>query len=244
MSDAHVILAGQSNALGFGNTSPAPYTPTARVQIWTDTNGDGTGDAWHYMQPGVNTGMPANPTAWGPETQFANDWLAHNPTGVLWIDKITKGSTGLAQDPTQLDWSPQSHGEMFDTATASVKAAMHNLDGTAYAFSHWDAALWMQGETDATDASKANAYTANLTGFLASARQAWSVTDFIVGRISDSPALAESLAVRQAEWNVDQSDAHMTSFKTIGNELQADGIHYDAAGQVQLGGQFFDAWAV
>ncbi len=31
MTDSYIIIAGQSNALGFGVTSSAPYTPTARV---------------------------------------------------------------------------------------------------------------------------------------------------------------------------------------------------------------------
>ncbi len=240
MSDAHIILAGQSNALGYLNTGPAPYVPTARVQIWADTNGDGVGDAWNYMRPGFNTGTPANPTAWGPEVEEANRWLATHPTGALWIDKIAQGSTGLAQDPAQLDWSPHSAGEMFDRATASVDSARANLDGSPYAFARWDVLDWMQGETDATDPVKAGAYAANLTDFASHARAAWDVTPIAVGRITDT-AGTWSLQVRDAEWQVDQLDAHLVSFKTIGFEMQADHLHYDAAGQVALGRAFFDA---
>ena len=246
MSDAHVILAGQSNALGFGNTGPAPYTPTARVQIWADTNGDGVGDAWNYMRPGVNTGTVANPTAWGPEVGFANAWLAHNPTGYLWLDKVTKGSTGLAQDGGQLDWSPASRGELFDQATASVHAAQANLAPTPYAFTSWDGLLWMQGETDATDPAKAAAYGANVRDFIAQARTAWNVWDVAVGRITDSPVLPDSADVRNAEWNLDNGDAPLAgvhTFKTIGMEMQADGLHYDAAGQAALGAAIYTGWA-
>lgn len=240
MSDAHILIAGQSNALGYGNTGPAPYTPTARVQIWADTNGDGQGDTWQYMLPGVNTGTPANPTVWGPEVGIANAWLHDHPSGNLWIDKIAKGSTGLAQDPAQLDWSPRSHGEMFDAATASADAARANLGPTPYAFARWDAVMWMQGETDATDPTKAAAYQANLTDAVAHMRAGWDVEAVVVGRIGVAGAWSDQ--VRVAQWSVDQADPNLVSFKTIGFELQSDGLHYDAAGQLSLGAAFYDGW--
>lgn len=249
MSDAHIIIAGQSNALGFLNTGPAPYTPTAQVQIWTDTNGDGVGDAFNYMRPGVNTGTAANPTDWGPEVQEANDWLkVHAGDGsYLWIVKdgeTVHGSTGLAHDATQLDWSPASTGEMYATTVAAARNALAYLHGGPYSFDHYDVFDFMQGETDATDPTKAAAYETNLTGFVAAVRRDLPVQDFVLGRIGDGVgAPADNLAVRVAQWDVDQADAHVGSFKTIGFERQSDNLHYDAVGQVALGHGFFDAWA-
>jgi hypothetical protein len=245
--DTHIILAGQSNALGYLNDGPASYVPTARVQIWADTDGDGAGDAWNYMLPGVNTGTPANPHDWGPEVGFAEAWLtAHaGDQDVLWIVKVTKGSTGLAQDAGQLDWSPASHGEMFDAATSAEEAARRNLDATPYAFAEWDGLLWMQGETDATDPAKANAYAANERAFIAAAREAWHVDDVVVGRIGAAGAWSE--VVRDAQWNLDHGDDPMTgveSFRTIGLPMQPDGLHYDAAGQVALGAAFYGGWVI
>lgn len=237
MSDAHVILAGQSNALGFGNTGAAPYVPTARVQIWV-------GDAWHYMQPGVNTGTPENPTVWGPEVGLANAWLQAHPTGVLWIAKVAHGSTGLAADPAQLDWSPQSRGEMYDTASGAVHAAQANLAATPYAFAAWDVLDWMQGETDATDAAKAGAYGGNLADFVGHARADWDVGQVVAGRIGDGASMPYAAQVRLAEWSLDQADAQLASFKTIGFEMQADDLHYDAAGQLSLGHAFYAGWAL
>jgi hypothetical protein len=243
LSDAHLIVAGQSN-VGF-NTDTADligYVPTARVQVWTDTNGDGIADAWNYLRPGVNaSGLPTQPGASGFVVREAQDWLANHSTGYLWIVQVAHGSTGLAQDPTQLDWSPSSAGEMFDTATATITAAMHNLDGTPYAFSSWDAAQWMQGETDATDPAKAAAYNSNLRQLILDARAAWHVETFDVARITDTAGVY-SLAVRQAEWALDNgpdplADAH--TFKTLGFGMQADGVHYDSAGQVALGDAFY-----
>lgn len=234
MPDAHVILAGDSNALGYLNNGPAPYEATARVQIWTGT-------AWNYMLPGVNTGTPNNPTAWGPEVQEANDWLAHNPTGVLWIvkDALTvKGSTTLA-----VDWAPHG-GAMYTSATSAAGAAMHALDGTPYAFTHYDVADVVLGENDAVNPAYAAAYKANETAFIAAARVDWAVNEFVFSRINDAVgAPADNLAVRVAQWDVDQADPHVESFKTIGFAMQPDDVHYAEAGQLALGHAFYDAWA-
>lgn len=234
MTDTHVIIAGDSNALGYLNTGAAPYVATAPVQIWT-------GGAWNYLNPGVNTGTPNNPTAWGPEVQFAKDWLAvHADDGShLWIVKdaaTVKGSTSLA-----VDWAPAS-GHMFASTSADVSAAMHNLDGTAYAFDHYDGALIVLGENDAVNPAFAAAYHDNLIAFNSAARAAWHVTTLLESRIEDTMgAPADNLAVRDAQWQVDQADAAMVSFRTIGFEQQPDHVHYDAVGQLALGHAFFDA---
>lgn len=236
-----VMLAGQSNALGFGNTGPAPYTPTYQVQMWVDSNADGIGDTFNFMNPGVNTGTPANPTAWGSEVEIANDWLQLHAgdNQILYFGKSVKGETPLAQS-AGVDWSPASAGEMFDRAERVAHDMKANLG-----VDHLDAVFWMQGETDATNAAWAADYSDNLTAFLAAARARWigDATGYVgFGRISDSAALPYNEAVRVAQWQVDQVDAHAESFKTIGFGMQADGIHYNAAGQVALGDGFFSAW--
>lgn len=247
MSDTHIIIAGQSNALGYLNVGPAPYAPTARVQIWCDTNGDGVPDAWNYMLPGQNTGTLANPSCWGPEVQFANRWLSANPTGNLWIVKngCVKGSTALAQDDTNgvLDWSPESTAELFATATTTIQAAKANLAGGQYAFTTYDAVLWMQGEQDATSLVSANAYLANLQDLITHVRSSWSVIRFIIGRISDSAALVNNAIIRIAQWQVFMDDPNAPSFKTIGfPRRQDDNIHYTDEGHIMLGNAFYYAF--
>lgn len=245
--DAHIIIAGDSNALGYLNTGPAPYAPTARVQIWADTNGDGVGDAWNYMRPGVNTGTAANPADWGPEVGEANTWLAaHAGDGAhLWIVKdaqTVKGSTTLA-----VDWAPahgaSPAGPLFASTSAAARAAMHNLDGTPYAFGHYDAAQLVLGENDAANPAYATAYGGELPGFLAALRADWGVQHVELSRISDQVgAPADNLAVRNAAWQADQADADLVTFKTIGFGLEPDGVHYDASGQLALGQAFYDGW--
>jgi hypothetical protein len=228
-----VLFAGQSNALGFGNTGPAPYTPTERVQIWS-------GSGFSIMTPGVNTGTPANPTVWGPEVAFANDWLAAHPEGTLYLGKVVKGSTPLAQ-ADGLDWSPRSTDELFDQAKATANAMLAARGAVAL-----DAVFWMQGEQDATVSEWAAQYGANLTAFLSAVRSEWmhNAQGYVAaGQISDSTALAYNQDVRAAELGVDQADPNLETFPTAGFTMQADGLHYAAQGHISLGHAFYEAWA-
>ena len=243
-ADKHIIIAGQSNALGFLNEDPAPYMPTNRVQIWA-LQPNGT-YAWNYMLPGCNCGTANYPKAWGPEVQIAKRWLADNPSGVLWICKEVKGSTPLAAG-AGVDWSPASAGEEFDIAEAKVDAARAALDGGAYAFSSWDVLFWMQGETDATDAVKAAAYGANIRDFITNARADWNFYSMVVGRISASPVMPYSVDVRNAQWNLDNGDSPVQgvlTFKTNEFPRQPDDLHYNAVGHYMLGNAFYDKWTL
>jgi len=237
MTDSHVLIAGDSNALGFLNTGPAPYAPSAQVLIWT-------GSAWNWMIPGFNTGTPNNPADWGAEVQFANDWLAqHQGDGShLWIVKdpaTVKGGTTLA-----VDWSPAG-GHWFASTTTDATAAIHSLDGTSFAFDHFDAAIVVLGENDAVVPAYAQTYGANLAAFNTAARSAWHVETLIEPRIEDTMgAPADNLAVRQAQWSADQVDGRLTTFKTIGFTQQPDHVHYDATGQINLGHAAYEGWAV
>ncbi|MBS0361050.1 MAG: hypothetical protein JSR98_06695 [Proteobacteria bacterium] len=241
MSDAHIIIAGDSNALGYLNTGPAPYTPTWQVQIWA-RQADGSYN-WNYMNPGMNTGTPANPGDWGPEVAIANRWLSsHAGDGsVLWIvkdDLTVKGGTTLA-----VDWAPSSGAYFASTAQAAADA-MRNLSGGAHAFDHYDAGFVVLGENDAEVSADAQAYGTNLAAFDAAARGAWGAGVLLESRIEDTMgAPADNQAVRVGQWSADVADPLMASVKTIGFEQQPDLVHYDATGQLQLGGALFDAWA-
>lgn len=239
MTSPLVLIAGQSNALGFGNCEPAPYTPTARVQMWNES-----ALRFEYMNPGVNTGGLLHPTCWGPEVAFANAWLADNAdnSDILYIGKVARGSTSLAAD-TELDWSPLT-GEMFKLANEVAVHMRANLDRPI------DAVLWMQGETDATDVANANAYYDNLASLISNARVQWMSDNdgrFIIARIGDSPALPFAGMVRVAQWAMGVDDANVESFRTIDFDYQPDTIHLSAAGQLQLGDTFyshFNEWIV
>lgn len=213
-------VAGQSNALGFNvapGELPAWYAPTAAVQIWT-------GSGWATMQPGVNTGTPANPTAWGPEVAYAHAWVQDHSGATLYVVKTVKGSTGLAQDTGAQDWSPFSTGELFDANTSALSAAKATLSGALHT-----TVLWFQGEEDATDAGKAAAYATNLANLKAAAATSWGADEFVVGRISTT--LAHNATVQAAQG----ADA----FNTDDAAKQLDGLHFNGVGQLANGFNFY-----
>ena len=244
------VFAGQSNALGYGMStatlpSPLQGADLGQTYIW----GGGYGARyWGVMQPGVNTGNENEPQAWGPEVQFAYDFHQAHPDDVLLIVKVALGSTGLAPDPAALDWSPSTH-ELFDLTTANInraRAAFMAAQGTEAPQA--SVVFWMQGETDAGTPEGAAAYHDNLTEFLAHVRSDWMhdpTGKVVAARITDAPALNHNLTVRQAQWQVDQEDENLVTFKTIGFGMQPDLIHYGAGGHVALGHAdyaAFDGW--
>lgn len=226
-----VLFIGQSNMDGFGNVGPAPYEPTPRVQIWT-------GRAFETMRPGVNTGGGSGQPAWGPEVEFANRWLAAHADGVLHIGKISAGGSGLAKDDAAVDWSPQSAGEMHDFARITARR-MQDATGA----SRLDV-IMMQGETDAADPAKADAYAGHLRGFIASARAQFlqdprSDMRFLLGCFDDRAPYAARIWAAQTE--IVGSDPFTACVDARGLST-TDGLHFDAQAQIRLGGAFFEAW--
>lgn len=226
-----VLFIGQSNMDGYGNTGPAPYTPTERVQIWT-------GRRFEIMRPGRNTGGGSGQPAWGPEVEFANRWLAGHPQGVLRLGKVSAGATGLAYDPAEPDWSPDSPREMFHFAKVTARRMQ-----AATGASRLDV-IMMQGETDAADAGKAAAYEQNLRAFVVRARAEFPAADrpaiFVIGQVREAAAHAD--LVRAAQQAVDRDDAEVVSVDTRGFTTR-DGVHLDAASQIRLGASFYAAWS-
>lgn len=227
-----ILFAGESNN-GHLNTGPAPYEPTARVQIWVDSDGDGLKDAFHYMRPGFNTGLPNQPDAWGPEVEFANAWLAANPgTEILWIGKEVKGSTTLADD-----WSDGQ--AMFERAELTANRMLANLGRD-----HLDAVLFTQGVNDAFDFAKAGAYEDRLTVFAEDVRDQWMHDpngQIVLARVVASVPFGGIVAAAQVA--VDANDVHLQSFSMDGFEFRDDGFHLSAVGYVELGRSMFDGWS-
>lgn len=221
MTTQLALIVGQSNALGFQVTAaelPSWYATNSRVQIWD-------GSAFVTMNPGTNTGTPANPGAWGPEVGYAAAWLDDpaNAGQTLYVVKSVKGSTGLASDGAEQDWSPSSTGELFDATTAKLNAAKAALTGPFHT-----TALWFQGEQDAASSAKAAAYGTNLAGLETAAATSWAVDDFQYGRISTSLAYNDVVQGYQPD-----------GFATDDSVKQSDGLHFTGAAQIDHGAEFY-----
>ncbi|HEX2560078.1 sialate O-acetylesterase, partial [Phenylobacterium sp.] len=221
-----VIVAGQSNAVG-QNLGPANLPPTVRadpnVRIWRDGR-------FQTFAPGVNTGGPNTPRAWGPEVEFVRRWRADHPGERLYLVKVAKGSTGVVKDPRAWDWSPASRGEQYDLATRDVQAAkaqLRDLDRVVI--------LWIGGESDTVAPAKAAAHERALSALFARIRSDWWIAGptIVMARIAD-------------EWDrggpVRGAQTRLGAFSTDHIPMQPDRAHFSAAGQVQLGGAFYEAW--
>lgn len=238
-----VLIGGQSNVPTFNNAGPAPYVPTWRVQIWTDTNGNGAwdlGDNFNAMVPGVNTGSFGQPAAWGPEVAIANAWLADGGQGgILWIGKVAKGETTIVANDG-LDWAPGSAGELFDMGAFVAQSMRANLGVDAL-----DAVFWMEGETAAQVQAWAQAYGDALADFLPAVRERWMGDPdgrIVLARIGDGPALPYGFDVRLAQWQAAQADPNTEGFRTLDLERQADGLHLAPVGVLAVGQGFYDHW--
>lgn len=234
------IAGGQSEMVGFGLTLadvPAHLQgPMTGAMIWTSSG-------WQAVQAGINTGTAANPQAWASWVEFAWRWTQDHPGETAYFVLSAKGSTGLAADPSALDWSPSSSGEMFAATTATVAAAKASLAGMGVS-THVDGILWDQGQTDAASAAAASAYEANLTGFFGAARTAWAepTSAMVYGRVSSASGFPYGSQVQTAQANVDAADGNATSISSDAFGLQPDNIHYNASGQVAEGNGLYDAW--
>lgn len=238
-----VIIAGQSNALGYtlGSADLPPHlrAPIARVQIW-----DPAARAFAPLQPGVNTGAPNNPRNWGPEAQLAFRWSQEHTCGGLRLVKYARGETGLAADPDDRDWSPASNGDVWDRATSEIDAAKTALKTEGLSL-RVDAVFWMQGETDAQDDEKAAAYRQNLTDLVMRIRTRWGdeQTDVYVGQIDRPPGSKGWEQVRQAQAATAASVPDVDLVDTDPFPRQAaDGVHLTGQGQIRLGDGFYEQY--
>jgi Ca2+-binding RTX toxin-like protein len=234
-----VVFAGQSNTGGYGmstSTLTSAWKPDPLTLIWNNQ-----AKQWVEMNPGVNTGYPGHMSTWGPEVQFALDFRAAHPDEVLRIVKDAEGGTPLNQDTAtwHYDWSPASTDELFDRTTVNIQQA-----GAAAGGERPDAVFFGQGEEDANSAAAARAYGPNLTAFVDAVRTEWmGDPDGKIGifQIGDNPTYAAD--VRTAQQQVDAADPDLASFDTANLPLQADGLHYAAAGFEAIGASYFDFYA-
>lgn len=235
---ALIVVAGQGNALGYhvqvSEFPAAMVAVNAHVHIW-----DNATRTWQIYRAGVNSGQTiANPGACGPEVAFAYNFEQTHPGRDLYIIKEVKGSTGIAADATELDWSPHSTGELYNSATVQISAAK-----AALGYAHVSDILWMQGEQDAADATKSAAYGRNFSELAGDMRRDWGSVDttLIYGRIDVNDQLAYQNGVRSAQDAYVRTDGNAFEIDTDAYPQQADHLHFNGAGQISLGTDMFTA---
>lgn len=231
-----MVFAGQSNMVGWGMspmTLPKGYMKTDPLTcIWT-------AKGWQPMRPGFNTPSPDAPRTWGAEASFARAFRVAHPNQPLLIVKSSVGGTGIAPDPAEPDWWPDTRGELTDQASAAIAAARRALPRPTPV----SAVFWMQGETDATWAWKAPAYRANFPYWLATIRRRWMADPqgFVAwGRITTR--LPYATTVRDVQRDVHLATPNTAMVEADDLALQHDMLHIASRGHVELGERFFRAW--
>ncbi|MEZ5452990.1 MAG: sialate O-acetylesterase [Thiothrix sp.] len=219
--DRLIILAGQSNMMGRGkvNDLPATYKTTpANVTFF-------------YQ----GREHPLAKFAWfGPEVSFAHDVARAFPNDhIILVKQAASGS--LIQQ-----WQP---------GQGLYKALLRQVGFATDAEENGkvDAILWMQGESDARSAPDvANQYGSRFATLVSSLRKDLQSPDslFIYGQVSlEHPEHNDTIeAVRSQQKSAQSQLANALMIPTDNLGRLDDGIHFNAAGQMELGKRFAKAY--
>jgi len=246
------ILAGQSNAAGYGvkwEAARALHGPAL------------PGTILHYCQ-----GSPSRPrcsSGWvplsgtgnrlppSPGSELAIGAAVHNysqlPVGII---KVTFNGTGLAQS-NKPDWNTGS-AELFQILLERIRLAVQELP------SHLGARLagffWLQGESDALEGpdqpNQANGYERNLNDLIRQVRLELRQPELpvVIARISPPESTRNGRlfsyrhTVREAQSRLARGNRKIAQVNTDDLPRQEDDLHFTEKGQSILGRRFVEAW--
>lgn len=255
-----VIVAGQSNAVGFdARPSELKKNPTdAKVLFWwkcgdppPDEHDSNSSNAWTHLQP-QPLGDPIKPRrgrqygnyaqaagGFGPEVGFARTWQPSHKHGLA-IIKTAFSGTGIGRD-----WDPDSHTEsgacframMEEIQKATAAAKANNIMLRPRAF------LWVQGESDA-NAKDAVLYEKRLGRMLKVLREQLDApelptriavnTKFGNGKNAFMPAIVK------AQQDYAATDPYTVYVDTSAAPI-ANAAHYDTQGTLLVGQLFAES---
>ena len=229
------VLAGQSNMVGRGRYDELPpedHSLPGNVEI-------------HAVA--LDAGLNDVRGSFGPEHSLARDLGQAHQDQRLVLVKYAVDASSL------LDWAPD-----WDRATAEVTGhpefgpLYHKLlDLVAEVQSGIQepcpvaAVFWMQGERDAAIPGAGQQYEQNLSHLITRLRADLGVPalPFVVGQVNPPPdryPLVEEVRAAQA-WAVQQA-GHAALVPTEGLPKTPDNLHYNTAGQMELGQRFAEAY--
>ena len=240
--DAEVMLLfGQSNCEGWAPVATLPHRlagPQPMLRIWNLTAGE-----WQAVEAGVNTNMVAGAPFFGPEMGMVPRAAARaNP---LWIVKAAVSPSSLGPTPGPFNEWGATAGELYPLMLARLDAAVSELRRLGYR-PRVRTCCMMQGESDAILPSLAAAYAANLGLLLTTLRADLAARQLVgegppairVGLVSDrlgAAGFGHVAEVRAAQAAVVETLELASTVETLDLSLAADGVHFDAAGLIELG---------
>ena len=184
-----------------------------------------------------------NPRAdcFGPEVGFAHRFLELMPLDELWLIKYAVGGSSLLA--WEREWSAERAAITDDADKGALyhRLIHHVKHVTAGTDVNLLGCLWMQGESDSRYQSAAVQYQPNLTRMIADFRDDLDQPGmrFVIGLVNPAPVRFTNLAeVRQAQTRVAQTVPNVSLVDTDGLTRHEDELHYDTAGQLELGRRF------
>ena len=177
----------------------------------------------------------------GPEVGFARSCTEHMKLDNLWLIKYAVGGSSLlAWEP---EWSAEhaaitddaDKGALYSRLISHVKRVTQGTDVKLLA------CLWKQGESDSRYETAATEYHENLQRLIQRMRSDLDQPEmqFIIGLSNATPASFTYLSVvRSAQRQVAQSLPNVSLVDTDGLTKHEDDLHYDSAGQLELGRRF------
>ncbi|MBJ6610813.1 MAG: sialate O-acetylesterase [Candidatus Thiothrix moscowensis] len=219
--DRLIILAGQSNMMGRGKTHDLP-----RAYKTTPTN-------VHYFYQGRERKL-AQFAYFGPEVSFAHTIAQAFPQDRIILVKQAASGSMIRQ------WQPGQ--ALYKGLLRQIGFATEGQTSPQV-----DAIVWMQGESDAQSSLPiAKQYGNQLKQMIENLRNDLDSPHslFLFGQTNlQHPAFQASIeAVRQQQQTLPNSLGNARMVLTDGLGKLGDGIHLDAAGQLELGKRFAQAY--
>ncbi len=248
-----LILAGQSNAVGFAanaeELSVELRAPQMNTRLWYEIGSlesveqpdlrIASGDAFvplRFQSDPKRATFGTVIHGFGPELTLGRT-VARDLDNPVAIVKFALNATSLAQH-----WRPEDENSLYAQMTKRVSRAMATLaigGGTP----HLEGFFWVQGESDAANAEHAAAYEENLTRLVRAIRREYFAPElpFIVARLSRNLANATTKSfpfvgeVRDAQTAVAETMTGVVLVDTDDLALADDGIHFNVESQQALG---------
>ncbi|MCA8977281.1 MAG: hypothetical protein KDC98_21345, partial [Planctomycetes bacterium] len=240
-----VLFFGQSNCEGWAHPEGLPAGLRGAqpvVRIWNVVE-----RRWQAVEAGRNTNYSPGAPFFGAELGLAA--AAAGQTTPVWIIKAAQSPSSLGPTPGPWnEWGAHA-GELYPLLIARVEMAADAIRKQGLV--PRVRAIWMmQGESDALEKGLARGYAGHLEELLLTLRVDLELRD-LVGRVP--PRLRIGLIdarlgalglpwtgrVRDAQRAVAANLSDCAVVETSDLSVLADGIHFDAAGLVELGRRLF-----
>jgi len=215
-----VLIAGQSNAVGRGDSSRIPEAHrSGQAQLLYSQSLDVSRvTPWRPLEPPIRG-------SFGIEVSLAADLASAGRTPLLL--KIAKNATSLAED-----WDPESgrlYGEFLRVHAVALEAAPCGVPSVV-------AIVWLQGESDARRLLWASAYGAALKAFIGRLRSDINAPDasVILGVLPEGLREPYVSLVRKGQLALG-AERNTRLVDMNGLALEEDGLHLATGGLIELG---------